>query len=236
MNVINLAVGAALAAALAAATPVAATTNLIANGGFEAGAVPADGQPLLIGSSRGTLSGWDVLGPATSAVALLNTNYTEIGTSRFNAFDGDTALDITGGGNTGPDSGVRQRVNTVDGQIYTLSFWLGNADGSHNGNYNGPSQLRVAVGDGPMQLFTNADETLNSVNWRRVTLNFTAVGRFTDITFLNATPTTGAGRDAYAGLDNVSLSEAVPEPATWTMMIAGFGMAGALLRRRAVPA
>ncbi|MFD1610625.1 PEPxxWA-CTERM sorting domain-containing protein [Sphingomonas tabacisoli] len=34
-------------------------------------------------------------------------------------------------------------------------------------------------------------------------------------------------------LDNLTIDEPpVPEPATWTMMIAGFGMAGAALRRR----
>ena len=34
-----------------------------------------------------------------------------------------------------------------------------------------------------------------------------------------------------AGL-KLSLSSAVPEPATWAMMIAGFGMIGAMVRRR----
>ena len=34
------------------------------------------------------------------------------------------------------------------------------------------------------------------------------------------------------GVDNVSLSGGVPEPATWTMMLAGLGLAGAALRRR----
>jgi len=33
-------------------------------------------------------------------------------------------------------------------------------------------------------------------------------------------------------IDNVTFASAVPEPATWAMMIAGFGLAGAMLRRR----
>lgn len=33
-------------------------------------------------------------------------------------------------------------------------------------------------------------------------------------------------------LDNVTISAAVPEPATWAMMILGFGAAGAVMRRR----
>jgi hypothetical protein len=46
-----------------------------------------------------------------------------------------------------------------------------------------------------------------------------------------------AGADAgftyWQSIDNVRLSpSAVPEPATWAMMIMGFGLAGAMLRRR----
>ncbi len=46
------------------------------------------------------------------------------------------------------------------------------------------------------------------------------------------------GSDHGLGVDNVALSfttattGAVPEPATWAMMIAGFGLAGAAMRRR----
>lgn len=47
------------------------------------------------------------------------------------------------------------------------------------------------------------------------------------------------GPDGYdVGIDNIEFtvsalsSSAVPEPATWAMMIAGFGMAGAAIRRR----
>jgi hypothetical protein len=38
---------------------------------------------------------------------------------------------------------------------------------------------------------------------------------------------------AYQAIDNVRLEiSAVPEPATWALMITGFGLAGAMLRRR----
>jgi len=35
-----------------------------------------------------------------------------------------------------------------------------------------------------------------------------------------------------AGLDNVSLTAAVPEAATWAMMVVGFGLVGVAARRR----
>ncbi len=41
------------------------------------------------------------------------------------------------------------------------------------------------------------------------------------------------GNDESWGIDNVSLyANAVPEPATWAMLIAGFGLVGASLRRK----
>ena len=42
----------------------------------------------------------------------------------------------------------------------------------------------------------------------------------------------GAYKLTISGPGDISLSSAVPEPATWAMMIAGFGLAGAALRRR----
>lgn len=41
-----------------------------------------------------------------------------------------------------------------------------------------------------------------------------------------------AGAQDYQNFTNNGVSGAVPEPAVWTMMIAGFGLAGAALRRR----
>ena len=41
-----------------------------------------------------------------------------------------------------------------------------------------------------------------------------------------------AGMPYWFTVDDADAMRAVPEPATWTMMIAGFGLAGAALRRR----
>jgi hypothetical protein len=40
------------------------------------------------------------------------------------------------------------------------------------------------------------------------------------------------GNDESWGIDNISLVAQVPEPATWAMLIAGFGMVGVAIRRR----
>lgn len=40
------------------------------------------------------------------------------------------------------------------------------------------------------------------------------------------------GIDESWGIDNFALAAIVPEPATWAMLIAGFGMVGATMRRR----
>jgi len=58
-----------------------------------------------------------------------------------------------------------------------------------------------------------------------------------NVTQLSIRADVANGRDA-ARLDNVVLTAAaaVPEPQTWALMIAGFGLTGALLRRRGRPA
>jgi hypothetical protein len=44
-----------------------------------------------------------------------------------------------------------------------------------------------------------------------------------------------AGRWSIAGIPVDTTTPGVPEPATWAMLIAGFGLAGASLRRRRAP-
>jgi hypothetical protein len=61
--------------------------------------------------------------------------------------------------------------------------------------------------------------------WQKQTFTFTADSDVETLTFL-AFGTPG-GEPPFSLLDNVSLT-AVPEPAAWAMMLAGFGALGAL--------
>jgi hypothetical protein len=63
-----------------------------------------------------------------------------------------------------------------------------------------------------------------------LSFTFAPTGNSTTISFFG--DATQVFADERFGLDNVKVSGVVPEPATWAMMIMGFGAAGAMLRRR----
>jgi PEP-CTERM motif len=52
----------------------------------------------------------------------------------------------------------------------------------------------------------------------------------TPFTTLELSGTFRTGGDGF-GFDNLAFSSAIPEPATWAMMILGFGLVGGSLRR-----
>lgn len=232
MTFSRLLAGAAAAVALSAGGAHAAT-ELIVNGGFDALATPTGGQYLqLFGGDTST--GWTVTG---ADILLLDKNYSETGLV-FNAASPNVAADLTGAGNTGLANGVYQDVNTVAGKTYKLTFLVGNA-GAYGGNawaYLLPSTINLSVGGGAGVGYTVSDTTPNGdpgILYEQFTTTFLATGATTRIAFTN-----GTVGDNYAGLDDVSLT-AVPEPATWAMMIGGFfGVGGALRqsRRRAAVA
>jgi hypothetical protein len=223
MKTFTFAAVTALAIALGAG-PAAAATNLVINGGFETPA-PTDGHFLIFGNGSHALTGWNVVGVSSNAVSLLNTDYVEPNVS-FESQSGNTAMDISGGDRPNLATGINQTIATEIGRRYALTFWVGNADGSGNGNYSHDSILDLSIDGAAREHFTNGAITHHQVNWVEVTRVFTARSASTNIAFFN-----GTTADGFTGLDNVSVA-AVPEPATWTMMIGGFGLAGAALRRR----
>jgi hypothetical protein len=79
--------------------------------------------------------------------------------------------------------------------------------------------------------FDTTGATRTDMGWTPFTYNFVADGGTTTLSF-----TSSIGGAYGAALDAVSVSDAVPEPATWALMILGFGAIGGAMRRRTAAA
>lgn len=211
---------------VASALPV--TVN---NGDFESQVAPATSFLKVLAGQSG-VSQWNVVG---KDVLLINTNYKE-GTLTFNAKSGNQALDLTGGGNSGPTDGVTQDFATVAGQQYSISFYVGRASASPvDDRYNTPSTIAFSTDGGlTRELFTNSDATANQINWKPFTTSFFGTGGNVNLGFYNATAILPTGNH-YAGLDLVTI-QAVPEPASVALFAIGAVVVGAgSYRRRRKP-
>jgi hypothetical protein len=139
---------------------------------------------------------------------------------------------LTGYTDMVPFGGVSQTIATVAGRHYRLTFDLGNNVRYVNENYD--VSVTASAGD-TSAYFTNPifDHGANPVeSWATETLDFVATGSSTLIT-LHGGPS--LAEQAAIGLDNVSvvqLDSGVPEPASWAMMLGGFGMVGGAMRSR----
>ncbi len=188
--------------ALSAMVPSVHADSLL-NGGFETPSAPVGGFTSLGGGQA--LGGWTVVG---SAVLLLHTNYAEPGNgiSAFTAQAGMNSLDLTGVGNNGFTSGVQQTVQTINGQAYTLSFFVGRAS-SASPIYSTPTTVDLSINGGPRVGYTNATVTSGTINWKQFTTTFVATGTSTTVTFYNGTP----APSSEAGLDSVVLAPVFQE-------------------------
>jgi hypothetical protein len=101
------------------------------------------------------------------------------------------------------------------------SFQLGNV----NGNMEGGT-LQIAFDGGPAtSLAIPTDSMLQTYTFDMMDVTSVVFSYLPTDTFLSL--------ESYARIDNIVLNEsAVPEPASWALMIAGFGLVGTGLRRR----
>ena len=203
--------------AAALALPGVASANLITNGGFEdkTNFVPDGNNTMSLFAGSTAMTGWTVTGDSLAWIGTPN----PFGLS---AHGGDFFLDLTDYPVNAPFGGVSQTISTVAGQTYSMTFYLGSSS-----NYGLPSAVNVTAGDAN-QTFTST--LTGSDNWEVETLSFKALGGSTLVTLQGVTGY------AYIGLDDISIDGVggVPEPAAWALMLAGFGMIGATLRRRRV--
>ena len=136
---------------------------------------------------------------------------------------------------------------------FDLAF-IDSWDGDDASNGYGPDILTVKVGDqDPLSLTwtgggghgpnfgpgTNVQTGYYAVSsWQDAVVHydFTFAHSAPNFTLaINASPGFQGGADESWGIDNFSLSAstgAIPEPSSWALMIAGFGLSGAVLRRR----
>jgi Protein of unknown function (DUF642)/PEP-CTERM motif len=201
----KLAIATALLASTFAVAPASAASLLI-NGGFE--------QPDVLSPSQGgigfqtfssSFTGWTVDAGNIDIVDHFGGG---------DAGEGDQWLDLWGD----QSGAISQTFNTVLGQTYKLSFLYGN-----NPYSTSTATASYSVGGLNGSVTSSSGLSFNSFNG-----TFVGTGGATTLSFVN---TNGCCNGGIA-LDGVAVS-AVPEPASWALMIAGFGLVGAAARRKA---
>jgi hypothetical protein len=121
----------------------------------------------------------------------------------------------------------------VVGTPYVLSFeWAA----AQQAGFNGATTENFTASLGS-ESFTTATYNLPNhgfSGWLNQQFTFTPTSSTEVLSFLaHGTP---GGEPPFSLLDGVSLQGAVPEPGVWAMLVCGFGIVGAALRRRAQPA
>ena len=223
----------------------------LASGLAIAAATPAVAAPLLSGTSGVTFNTFDPttqgtlldslssVGDAATFDAIMRTAvyrntfgtldfYYQVSLTQIDS--GDEVNRLTGASFAG--YGVDAFVRTTAGGIF-LAAANPNSDGpggtsvgftstaSRNGNIATPFGGNVVRADFGMNGLEAAGETSATYIFRTNAVDFARTGTFATIDGSTVTIT------AFE-----AIGPAVPEPATWAMMIAGFGMIGGVMRRR----
>jgi hypothetical protein len=166
---------------------------------------------LLVNGSfeTGDFTGWNTA----------NLNATGVVGSGFDGWPAEDGNDFVAMGNVGSDGEIAQTFADTAGQSLTVSFYQG-SDGATPNDFS-------AYFDGVL-LTSQVNAPDQRPNYTFYSFTVTGTGSDTIAFFERNDP-------AYGALDNVSVT-GVPEPAAWAMMLVGFGLAGAALRRRVVAA
>ena len=201
-----------VAAVAAVAVPSGAMAAGFVNGSFETGTSPGLSSELGTGSTA--ITGW--------AVSSGSVDYID---GLWFASNGTRSIDLAGSSL----GALSQTFDTIAGQAYRVTFDL--SKNPFGGSV--PRQVLVSAGGSSQTYGFSASNTSTNMQWAAQTFLFNASGISTTLTFaaLNDGPYGPA-------LDNVAVTTvgsvaAVPEAATWGLMLLGFGAMGYAMRRRA---
>ncbi len=187
---------------------------------------------------------------ATAAVGLAGSANAAVITLENVTANGPNDFTFTYQGTLGPDEGVRSGDRLI---IYDFGGYIAgsiSAPGSVTTSVEFTSSDPVTPGFDDDASIANLVFTYNGPDFRTsggpfASFNFDGLSArstfgntkadamFTLTTKNNPDGTPGGSGTPVFTLGQVSVPNAIPEPATWAMMIGGFGMAGAAMRRRA---
>ncbi|WP_419813710.1 PEPxxWA-CTERM sorting domain-containing protein [Glacieibacterium sp.] len=215
-----------------------AGVNLVQNGGFEM-LTNGPGQFDNNTSATGwTSNGYNfIFGAGTADTSGVNGQYGNLklwgpGNGSNNGF---ASVSPVGGNYVGADGAflvapIQQTINNlVVGAKYDVGFYWG---GAQQFGYNGETteQWKVSFGDQQIDTAVLTNASHGFTGWQKENFTFTATNVSQVLSFLAVgTPN---GEPPFSLLDGVSVTAAVPEPATWAMMILGMGAVGAASRLR----
>ena len=232
-----------LATGVAAIAALPATAaNLVQNGGFEAGYVNSTEFGASFPSGAGP-TGWTsasanafnlYLDPATATTVETTTRFPEPGQKLATSFTGaspDGGKFVLLDGDSNFNGALTQAISGLTvGKSYNVSFYWA-ASQLQNRTGDTTERLDVSFGGVTQSTPTVADPSQGFQGWFGQSFRFTANATTDVLSFLSVgTPN---GLPPVALLDGVSVT-AVPEPATWGLMLVGLGMVGTAARRRSV--